>query len=97
MSIGGRETRVRQPTTGFGIGASVKRREDRRLVTGPGRYAEDCNAPGQVYAVRALAEWDGAPGAVIHAILDALAPVGVAHIGMPATAERVRRAIRDAR
>jgi carbon-monoxide dehydrogenase large subunit len=36
--------------TGFGIGASVKRREDRRLVTGEGRYAEDCNALGQLYA-----------------------------------------------
>src|SRR2546428_5419700 len=36
--------------TGFGIGASVKRREDLRLLTGRGRYAEDCNAAGQVYA-----------------------------------------------
>src|SRR5213594_3998604 len=33
-----------------GIGAPVKRREDRRLLTGRGRYAEDCNAPGQAYA-----------------------------------------------
>ena len=39
----------------------------------------------------------GAPGAVIHAILDALAPVGVTHIDMPATPERVWRAIREAR
>src|SRR5213593_802684 len=39
----------------------------------------------------------GAPGAVIHAILDALAPVRVAHIDMPATPERVWRAIRGAR
>jgi len=39
----------------------------------------------------------GAPGAVIHAILDALAPLGVAHIDMPATPERVWRAIQDAR
>jgi carbon-monoxide dehydrogenase large subunit len=39
----------------------------------------------------------GAPGAVIHAILDALAPLGVQHIDMPATPERVWRAIRDAR
>jgi carbon-monoxide dehydrogenase large subunit len=36
--------------TGFGIGASVKRREDVRLLTGQGRYADDVNAPGQVYA-----------------------------------------------
>jgi len=39
----------------------------------------------------------GAPGAVIHAILDALALVGVTHIDMPATPERVWRAIREAR
>ncbi len=39
----------------------------------------------------------GAPGAVIHAILDALAPLGVEHIDMPATPERVWRAIQDAR
>jgi len=39
----------------------------------------------------------GAPGAVIHAILDALAPLGVTHIDMPATPERVWRAIQDAR
>src|SRR5882724_3368179 len=39
----------------------------------------------------------GAPGAVIHAILDALAPVGVTHIDMPATPERVWRAIQETR
>ena len=39
----------------------------------------------------------GAPGAVIHALLDALAPVGVTHIDMPATPARVWQAIRDAR
>src|SRR5438132_861979 len=33
-----------------GIGASVKRREDVRLLTGQGRYAEDVDAPGQAYA-----------------------------------------------
>src|SRR5437660_9715699 len=33
-----------------GIGASVKRREDVRLLMGQGRYAEDVNAPGQAYA-----------------------------------------------
>src|SRR5215475_1056865 len=35
--------------TSFGIGASVKRREDHRLLTGRGRYAEDVNAPGQAH------------------------------------------------
>jgi len=39
----------------------------------------------------------GAPGAVMHAILDALAPLGVTHIDMPATPERIWRAIQLAR
>ena len=39
----------------------------------------------------------GAPGAVIHAILDALAPLGVTHIDMPATPARVWQAIKEAR
>ena len=38
----------------------------------------------------------GAAPAAIHAILDALAPLGVADIAMPATPERVWRAIRSA-
>jgi carbon-monoxide dehydrogenase large subunit len=39
----------------------------------------------------------GAPQTVIHAILDALAPLGIEHIDMPATPERIWRAIRAAR
>jgi len=35
-----------------------------------------------------------APQTVIHAILDALAPLGIDHIDMPATPERIWRAIR---
>ena len=38
----------------------------------------------------------GAPAAAINAILDALTPLGVTDIAMPATAERVWRAIREA-
>ena len=38
-----------------------------------------------------------APQTVINAILDALAPLGIAHIDMPATPERVWRAIQGAR
>ena len=38
----------------------------------------------------------GVPPAVINAVLDALAPVGVTHIDMPATPEKVWRAIRAA-
>lgn len=37
-----------------------------------------------------------APPVVINAILDALAPLGVTHIDMPATPERIWRAIREA-
>ena len=39
----------------------------------------------------------GAPSAVIGAILDALAPLGVSDIAMPATPESIWRAIQDAR
>jgi aerobic carbon-monoxide dehydrogenase large subunit len=38
----------------------------------------------------------GAPPAVVNAVLDALAPLGVRTIDMPVTPERVWRAIRDA-
>ena len=37
-----------------------------------------------------------APQTAIHAVLDALAPLGIEHIDMPATPERIWRAIRDA-
>jgi len=33
-----------------GIGASVKRKEDFRFLTGQGRYTDDINRPGQVHA-----------------------------------------------
>jgi aerobic carbon-monoxide dehydrogenase large subunit len=38
-----------------------------------------------------------APQTIVNAILDALAPLGIEHIDMPATPERVWRAIRSAR
>src|SRR5262249_48779116 len=38
-----------------------------------------------------------APQAIISAVLDALAPLGVTHIDMPATPERIWRAIQEAR
>jgi carbon-monoxide dehydrogenase large subunit len=34
-----------------GIGASVRRKEDRRFVTGRGHYTQDISRPGQAYAV----------------------------------------------
>lgn len=39
----------------------------------------------------------GAPPAIVNAVLDALAPLGVEHLDMPLTPERVWRAIREAR
>jgi len=40
---------VETPQTG--IGASVRRKEDLRFITGRGQYTDDINVPGQVYAV----------------------------------------------
>src|SRR3546814_2612905 len=34
-----------------GIGASVRRTEDYRFLTGRGKYLDDINRPGQTYAV----------------------------------------------
>ena len=34
-----------------GIGVSVLRKEDRRFLTGRGRYVHDINRPGQLHAV----------------------------------------------
>ncbi|MBV8088511.1 MAG: xanthine dehydrogenase family protein molybdopterin-binding subunit, partial [Alphaproteobacteria bacterium] len=35
----------------FGVGQPVRRFEDTRLLTGKGRYQDDTNMPGQLYAV----------------------------------------------
>ncbi len=40
----------RQQISRQGIGKSVRRREDARLLTGAGRYADDIDLPGQAYA-----------------------------------------------
>ncbi len=34
-----------------GIGAAVRRKEDRRFITGQGQYVDDINRPNQLYAV----------------------------------------------
>jgi carbon-monoxide dehydrogenase large subunit len=36
--------------TATGVGASVKRKEDHRFITGKGRYTDDINLKGQTYA-----------------------------------------------
>ncbi len=57
--------------------------------------SRDVPSPTNALGVKGAGEGGtvGAPGALIHAILDALAPLGVRHIDMPATPERVWRAI----
>ena len=63
--------------TTFGIGAPVRRREDYRLLTGQGRYADDLNAPDQAYAafVRSphahadVAAIDAAPARTVAGVL----------------------------
>ena len=40
----------RQQVAPHGIGKPVRRREDARLLTGAGRFADDTNLPGQAYA-----------------------------------------------
>ena len=37
------------PATGTGIGQPLRRREDRRLLTGRGRYSDDLVVPGQAF------------------------------------------------
>jgi carbon-monoxide dehydrogenase large subunit len=61
--------------------------------------SRDVPSPTNALGVKGAGEGGtvGAPGAVIHAILDALAPLGVAHIDMPATPARVWQAIQAGR
>ena len=37
--------------TSHRIGQPVRRREDQRLLTGKGRFSDDVNLPGQIYAI----------------------------------------------
>ncbi|MEQ8587065.1 MAG: xanthine dehydrogenase family protein molybdopterin-binding subunit [Thalassobaculaceae bacterium] len=39
----------------------------------------------------------GAPGVIVNAVLDALRPLGVEHVDLPLTPEKIWRAVRDAR
>ncbi len=59
----------------------------------------DCPSPFTPHGIKGAGEGGatGAPAAVINAILDALGPLGVTRIDMPATPEAVWRAIRAAR
>ena len=56
-------------------------------------------APGNPLGVRGGGEGGTTPalGVVVNAVVDALSDYGVTHIEMPVTAEKVWRAIRDAK
>ena len=59
----------------------------------------DTLAPSNLLGVKGIGEGGtiGAPAAVVNAVVDARWHLGLRHIDMPLTAERVWRAIRDAR
>lgn len=61
--------------------------------------SQDAPCQGNPLGAKGAAEGGtvGAPPAVINAVLDALRPLGVTHIDMPATPERVWRAIQSRR
>src|SRR5579864_8829991 len=46
-----RTTEAALSLTKFGVGQPVRRTEDPILVRGEGRYTDDINVPGQLYAV----------------------------------------------
>ena len=86
---------------------AVARREDPPLLTGAAHCTDDLAAPGALHAVFVRAPLGakgigesgaiGATPAVQNAVVDALAHLGVTHIDMPLTPERVWRALEDAR
>jgi len=82
-----------QLLSGSFLDYAIPRADDLPSISVTGR---DVPSPTNSLGVKGAGEGGtvGAPGAVIHAILDALAPLGVTHIDMPATPEKVWRAIR---
>ena len=62
--------------TNHGIGAAVRRKEDRRFITGRGRYTGDRPVVGQLHAVFLRSPYAHA-GVTVNAIDDALAAPGV--------------------
>jgi len=85
-----------QLVSGSFLDYAIPRADDVPPITIASR---DVPSPTNALGVKGAGEGGtvGAPGAVVHAILDALAPLGVEHIDMPATPARVWQAIQDAR
>ncbi|HUB15514.1 MAG TPA: xanthine dehydrogenase family protein molybdopterin-binding subunit [Acetobacteraceae bacterium] len=73
-----------------GIGASVRRREDARFLSGRGNYVDDINRPGQLYAVIKRADRPHANIARIDTTAAAKSPGVVAvYIGPDMAAENI--------
>jgi aerobic carbon-monoxide dehydrogenase large subunit len=85
-----------QLVTGSFMEYAVPRADDLPAISVTSR---DVPSPANPLGVKGAGEGAtvGAPGAVIHALLDALAPLGVTHLDMPATPARVWEAIQRAR
>ena len=84
-----------QPLTGSFMDSTLPRAGDLPGFT----YApRELPSPGNPLGVKGIGEMgcSGAPPAVMNALVDALRPFGVRHVDMPATAERVWRAMRGA-
>ncbi len=120
------------------VGQPLRGREDRRLLTGKGRYVDDIRLTGMLHrqtgqlltgslldyavpradvlpairshfqetpsptnplGVKGIGESGtiGAPPTIVHAVLDALAPLGIAHLDMPLKPSKIWAAIQAAR
>ena len=92
-----------------GISVFVRRKEDRRFLTGNCNYLGDMNVAGQTYAyfVRLPIKHSGLraavelvrgrqTGRVDQRVIDALSPLGATNIDMPATSQKVWQAIQAA-
>lgn len=85
------------PSTSY-VGQSLRRREDIKFLTGNGCYVDDIGLPSML-GVKGIGESGsiGAPPTIVHAVLDALAPFGIAHLDMPLTQQKIWAAIRSTR
>ncbi|MBM3557069.1 MAG: xanthine dehydrogenase family protein molybdopterin-binding subunit, partial [Alphaproteobacteria bacterium] len=82
-----------QLLTGSLMDYAIPRADDLPMIAEAGVPASA--APGNAMGLRGVGEigTNGAPAAVVNAVVDALHPLGVRHVDMPATAETIWRAL----
>jgi CO/xanthine dehydrogenase Mo-binding subunit len=84
-------------------GQSVRRIEDTCVVTGRGRFADDMSEPGEAHGHVLRSSHAHADvkrlnvAAAIDALLDAMQPLSIRHVDMPAAPLKLWRLIRVAR